>query len=230
MKLLGKYSLVKLSIAAVLATCGAMWVVSRVSLANDHYGPSPEGYAIIQSAKDSAPTVSGGAVEVLDLYFSACPHCKSFDPKLQAWIEMEGSRIHVRRIPVANGDVLTRHAALFYSLDRMGQADRLRTAIYDALADDSHALDTDQKIADWVTKRGVDASEFGRLYRSPDVAAVIQAGRDELAHTNVNTVPAIVIGGKWVVSPTTAGDEAKALDVMSGRIDAALGSAAKNPT
>ncbi|MFP3637510.1 DsbA family protein [Paraburkholderia sp. SIMBA_054] len=220
MKLLSKYTVVKLSVIAVLSVCVAGWMLYRVASANEHYGPTPEGFAVMETAP-AVPVVKDGAVELVEYYFFDCPHCMSFDPALQAAIEAEGNAVHVRRIPVGSGDLLTRHAALYYALAQMGKAEGLRHEIYATLQADGHALDTDEKTIAWVKAQGIDGAEFERVYHSAAVKDAIAAGHAEMVRAGITTVPTLVVGGKWVVSPTTAGGETRALEVMKGRIEAA---------
>lgn len=222
LKLLSKASVVKLTIAAVAATALTMWIMIRVSAAADHFGPTPQGYGVLATP---TATQGNGPIEVVDFFFYDCPHCFEFDPGLQMWIGQLGDRIHVRRVPVGSSDVLKRHAALYYTLDKMGQAELFRSSIFIQLHEHPGSLDSDDQIVAWLKEQGVDTSRFASVYHSPEIASAVAAGQAEMVRDGISTVPSVVIAGKWVVSPNTASGIQPAYKVMADRILAAKSTA-----
>ena len=219
MRFLGKFTLIKLAVASVIGAGLAAAVVVHAMSGTETYPRSAIGYGVIA---DATPPAATTPVEVVDYFFYDCPHCNDFNRPLEAWIAHEGGRIHVRRVPVGNAPVLMRHQRLYYALDQLGQAERLRDAIYSAIHEKGEKLETDDQIVQWVSARGVDATAFRSAYASAEVTARVAAGQAELARANIGTVPSVVIGGEWVVSPTTAGGLTQALGVMTGRVGATI--------
>ncbi|MGF6440491.1 thiol:disulfide interchange protein DsbA/DsbL [Paraburkholderia youngii] len=225
MKFLGKFTLVKLAVASVVGAGLAAAFIVHAMTGTETYPQTASGYGVIANA---VPPATTSPVEVIDYFFYDCPHCNDFNRPLEAWVAHEGGRIRVRRVPVGNAPVLMRHQRLYYALDQLGQAERLHDTIYSAIHQQGQSLETDDQIVQWVSAHGVDAAAFKRAYASNEVTAKVAAGQAELARANIGTVPSVVIGGEWVVSPTTAGGLTQAVNVMSGRVDATI--AGEKPT
>lgn len=227
LKLLSKVSVVKLTIAAVAATALTMWIMIRVSAAADHFGPTPQGYGVL-----ATPTAKqgDGPVDLVEYFFYDCQHCFEFDPGLQMLIGQLGDRVHVRRVPVGSGDVLKRHAALYYTLDKMGQAELFRSSIFIQLHEHPGSLDSDDQLVAWIKDQGIDTAKFAAIYHSPEIADAFAAGQAEMVRDGISTVPSVVIGGKWVVSPNTASGIQPAYKVMADRVIAAKATGASTGT
>lgn len=214
----GKYLLIKLGIASAVSAAVVVGVVVYASQSGETYPRTPNGYATLPKPE---PVATHAPVQVTEFFMYGCPHCAVLSPALEAWIAMEGDRVLVRRVPAGRGEVAARHAALFYALAKLGVADRLQAAVYAEIHQHGDALDTDDKIIHWVTEQGVDPVGFTQAYHSADVATEVMMGDEEMARDRISTVPTVVVDGRWVISPTTAGGIREALDVMTDRVKAA---------
>lgn len=224
MKWLNKISVVALTSVCLVVLLGTVGVMRLIQSTSDHYGRTALGYAALTQAVSREDV---GPVDLVDFYYYGCPHCNDFEAPLDAWVAHEGARVRIRRVPVGSDDVRVRQAHLYYALSSMGLAERFQSAIYLEIHQRGNALDTDAKILAWVKNQGLDIAQFARAYHSPAVEAERQAGIAELKRDEISTVPTVVVGTRWVVSPTTAGGIAAALDAMSGRVQATALSSSK---
>src|SRR5260221_11782897 len=112
------------------------------------------------------PVENDGRIEVLEFFSYACPHCAHLDPFLEAWIKGQPAHVNVRRIPMAGINGFNNGAALFYTLEAMGQLDRLHAKIFDAIHVDFLILANPPVLNKWLEKNGVDSRKFEEVQKS----------------------------------------------------------------
>ncbi len=72
----------------------------------------------------SQPTsVAAGKVEVLEVFWYACPHCYALEPFIAAWRKTKADYIEFVRVPVMWGPLHRAHAQLYYTLKQLGRND-----------------------------------------------------------------------------------------------------------
>ncbi len=190
---------------------------------HERYGPTPQGYDLVAHPTGQA---SGRPIEVEDFFFYGCPHCDAFEPGFERWLSGEGGRVRIARIPVGTSAALRKQAALYYTLVRLGLAQRMQVAVFRAIHEHGRVLETDAQILRWAADTGLPLAEFKRVYESNEVAQDVQSGLQRAAQYEIDAVPAIVVAHRWVVSPTTAGGRSRAFKVLSDRVRAASSAAA----
>ena len=154
-----------------------------------------------------------GKVEVIEFFWYGCPHCYDFEPDITAWVKRQPKDVVFRRIPVAFRDDFLPHSQLFYTLQAMGKSN-LDVKVMDAIHKDNKRLLTETEIADWAASQGIDRNTFLATYRSFAVVSKARASNQLAQDYHIDGVPTIVMQGKYVTSPSIAGNKAKAILVM----------------
>ncbi|HLQ12830.1 MAG TPA: thiol:disulfide interchange protein DsbA/DsbL [Steroidobacteraceae bacterium] len=197
----------KLERAAPLAPAGQLpagkWV------AGTNYRP-----LVPAQPTDSPP----GKVEVVEVFWYACPHCYALDPYLENWRKSKPAWIDFRRVPVTWGEVHRSHARLFYTLEALGKEEALHSEVFAemqerknymfAQGDENESLAAQVKFA---TAHGVSASDFTNAYNSFTVQTNLQKADDLVHRYKVEGVPLMIINGKYVTDVTMAGGSHDAL-------------------
>ena len=89
-------------------------------------------------------------------------------------------------------------ARTFYALSMLGQERRLRDAIYSAIHDGID-LNDETTLFGWLGGHSVDMKRFSALYHSSAVDMKIVESRQLAARLEINGVPSLVVGGKYLV-------------------------------
>ena len=160
------------------------------------------------------PVESKGKVEVIEFFWSGCPHCYDFEPELSAWVTRQPKDVTFRRVPVAFRDDFMPHSQLFYALEAMGKGEAMNEKVMYAMHKENKRLMTENEIADWVASQGIDRNSFLATYRSFAVVSKARAARQMADAYRIDGVPTIVMQGRYVTSPSIAGTKAKAIAVM----------------
>lgn len=163
-----------------------------------------------------------GKVEVVEVFWYACPHCYALDPYLENWRKSKPAYIDFKRVPVTWQDVHRSHARLFYALQSLGKEEALHSELFAEMHDRKNFLyvqgnDTDSKSAQaaFVKAHGVGAAEFNDAYNSFTVQTNLSKA-DELVHRyKVDGVPLVVINGKYVTDVAMAGSPANLISIVN---------------
>ncbi len=80
----------------------------------------------------------------------------------------------------------------------LGQESRLRDEIYSAIHDGVD-LNDEAALFDWLGGHAVDMKQFKAIYHSDAVDRKIEESRQLAARLEINGVPSLVVGGKYLV-------------------------------
>lgn len=152
-------------------------------------------------------------VEVIEFFWYSCPHCNSFEPRLEAWIKKLPPDVSVKRVPVAFRDSFVPQQRLFYTLEAMGKLDELHGKVFQAIHAQKLGLDREESILDWAEKQGLDKTKFKELFNSFGVSSKARRATQLQNAYKVEGVPALGIAGRYYTDGTLAGNMERALQV-----------------
>ncbi|NND65894.1 MAG: thiol:disulfide interchange protein DsbA/DsbL [Gammaproteobacteria bacterium] len=169
---------------------------------------------LVPAKPTSSPT---DVVEVTELFMYSCPHCYSFEPFIQTWLAKDKpADVAFVRIPANFNEMAIVHTRAFYALQAMGVLDQaLHQAIFDEYHNNKNRLKDKQAVANFVAKQGVDSKVFLETYDSFGVNASFRKAEELAQSYRANSVPLIVINGRYVISGKMAGTEQKFADTMN---------------
>jgi thiol:disulfide interchange protein DsbA len=179
--------------------------------------PPVEGKDFVRLPKDQ-PTTSPGKVEVLEFFSYACPHCNAFEPDLEAWEHRLPSDAVLKRVPVPflmNAPLFQR---TYYTLDTMGLVDKMQAKIFAAVHVEHARMNSPEDVAAVVARNGGDGNAFLSTFRTPSVELAANRARKMTADYNIDSVPSLVVQGRYVTSPAQAGGQKQALWAVDGLI------------
>lgn len=166
----------------------------------------------------SQPTETGKNIEVLEFFSYACPHCHDLEPVLNPWVKTLPGDVTFRRIPAVFSDKWLILARLFYTVEALGQLDRLHPAIFNAMHVDRLDLTNEKNLQQWAGKNGLDPKKFMETYNSFAVQGKAQRAKQLTRTYAIAGVPALVVEGKYMTSASQTGSNEKLLPVLDGLI------------
>jgi thiol:disulfide interchange protein DsbA len=145
---------------------------------------------------------TGKKVEVLEFFMYHCPHCNVLDPILAEWVKKNSNKIVFRRMHMGDDA----QAKAFYTLDAMNAlGNGMHEKIFHAIHVDRNRLNTDQALLDFVVKNGIDKAKYLEAFNSFGVQAKLKRGQQVATQYKLDSVPALVIDGRYTTSPAVAG-------------------------
>ena len=149
--------------------------------------------------KNPQPPETGKKIEVIEFFSYGCPHCNDLEPFLQDWMKS------ARRRPVRprSGDVpgpLEALAKVYYTLDAMGEGQRLSPEVFKAIHVNNVPLYQDKAFFDWAASKGLDREKVEEMYNSFGVDSKLKRALVQAQEYNVQSVPTLIVDGKFVTS------------------------------
>lgn len=135
------------------------------------------------------------------------------------WEKNKPADVAVRRIPAVLRENWVPDAHLFYTLEILGEADRLHASVFEAIHKSRLQTNDPQAVLAWAVKNGINGEKWLATYTSEDVRKrVIQAV--EIARSyDVRGTPALVVDGRY----QTGGGLAGGLKNIPAVLDALIG-------
>ena len=184
---------------AIVAVAGAAVILPGSAAAQTAAArPAPSGTAFVEG-RDYAPlpmaqpSRTPGKIEVIEFFSYACPHCRDYDPMLQAWADKLPADVVFRRIPIAGMYNSPNFMRTYYALESLGQLRAIQPRIFAAVHDERLRLDKPEDIAAVVAKSGGDATKFLAAFKSFSVATGVSRAKKLMADYKIDSVPTLVI-------------------------------------
>jgi len=165
-------------------------------------------------------SVAPGKVEVMEVFWLACPHCYALEPFIKNWLKTKPAYVEFVRVPVMWGPVHRANARLYYTLDALGRQDVIARAFdtiqqqHTPLAGDSEerSFKLQQEFA---THNGVSADDFAKAYNSFTVNSNLQRAQQLTQRYHVEEVPLVVVNGKYTTDLSKAGGAGKLMELVN---------------
>ena len=167
------------------------------------------------------PTETGDKVEVVDVFWYGCPHCFTWLPLLESWMEKgKPDYVEVRRMPAIFRDSWENHARAFYTAKRLGVVEAIHVPLFNAIHLDGKRMDTEDSLADLFEERAdVSRDDFDKAWSSFSVESLMQKSRVMQRKYGVRGTPSVVVAGKYLVSGSVAGSYENMLKVITALAD-----------
>ncbi|MCX5051965.1 MULTISPECIES: thiol:disulfide interchange protein DsbA/DsbL [unclassified Streptomyces] len=162
------------------------------------------------------PVTGVAARQVVEVFWYDCPDSYEFEKPLEDWAARQSPPVKVVRIPAAwtdQPDQLS-YARLFYTLDKLGLAEREALPVFRAVRDQHKDLTTEENVLAWAAKEGLNVRSVRNAYRSGQVDAAVQAAPALRERYQVVEEPTVVVGGRFRTSPIQVGSAADTVAVM----------------
>ncbi len=167
------------------------------------------------------PAREAGKIEVLEFFSYACPHCNSFEPALEAWARQLPADVVFRRVPVSFLMNAENFQRTYYALESTGMVGQMQMKLFRAIHIDKLRLEKPEDIAEFIGKNGGDAAKFLAAFKSFTVATSVSRAKKLMADYKIDSVPMLIVAGRFITSPGQAGGAPQALAVADQLIQRA---------
>ncbi|MBI3716688.1 MAG: thiol:disulfide interchange protein DsbA/DsbL [Betaproteobacteria bacterium] len=157
------------------------------------------------------PVENDGKIEVLEFFSYACPHCFSLDAPISAWAKKQPSDVKFKRVPVDGINGYVGGVGLYYTLEAMGELDRMHARIFDAFHVEHVNIANPAKLNQWLEKNGVDVKKFEEMKNSFSIMTKIQRALKMNTDYKISSVPTITVNGRFQVVPTVGSTQEQLL-------------------
>ena len=160
-------------------------------------------------------TTQPDKVVVTEIFWYGCPHCFRFEPFVEQWSASLPEGVVFEQVPSVLNPRWTEHARAYYSFRQMGVLEQTHKAFFDAIHVDRQRLTNLDTIAEFVAGQGLDEQRFRDSYYSFEVDTQIRKNAKKEPRYGHRGVPAVVVNGKYLVSASKAGSNARMIQIMN---------------
>ena len=159
------------------------------------------GVEYVTLAQPQPVQATGKKVEGIEFFMYHCPHCNALEPQLEQWVKKQGDNIVFKRVHLPSSGPNDPEAHLRLTLEALGKAEEFQPKVFKAWHVDRLRLNTDAAIIDWASKNGLDRNKFLDAWNSFGVTTKLRRLPQITSDYKVDSVPTIVIDGKYQTSP-----------------------------
>ena len=146
------------------------------------------------------PVETGERIEVIDFFWYGCPYCNELQPALDDWTKRNPADVTVRRIPVILRDTWAPHARIYYTLELLGEAERLHAQVYRSYHVEELHMSKPDVMEQWAVRNGIERRRWLDAYYSPEVDARIARAAHATKRYDVQGTPSLVVDGRYLTS------------------------------
>lgn len=196
---------------------GAVWV----ALLAFNVAHAQQGVTMLNPPQ---PVENDGKVEVLEFFAYGCIHCANLEGSFETWVKKQPADVKVKRIPSPVPIMGIDSTVMYYSLEALGQIDRLHSKIFDAIHLEKVVMGNPSVLNKWLEKNGVDPKKYEEVQKSFSVATKVNRARKMVEDYKIHATPMIVVNGRYALEQGTAGAQ-----VMFANVDRLIGQSRATP-
>lgn len=160
------------------------------------------------------PVETGDRIEVIDFFWYGCPACNALQPELEAWIKRKPPDVALRRVPAILTDAWAPHVRIYYTLERLGEVERLHLKVYDSYHIEELPMSRPDVMEQWAVRNGIDRRKWLEAYYSPEVDANVGRAKKLTAAYTVQGTPSLVVDGRYLASWDLARHDARVMTAV----------------
>jgi len=174
------------------------------------------------------PVETGGKIEVIDFFWYGCPYCNELFPELEAWSGRKPADVALRRIPAILRDSWAPHARIFYTLEALGEAERLHGQVYHSYHVEKLHMSRPDVMEQWAVRHGIDREKWAAAYSAAATDQKVDQAKAAARRYTINGTPSVVVDGRFLTSSAMAETVPGVVTIVEQLIALARAERAKN--
>ncbi len=163
--------------------------------------------------------VDEGQIEVTEAFWYGCPHCYNLQESVTAWYETLDDDVSVVHLPATMGGDWNTHAVMFYAAESLGILEEAHADIFAAIHEEGQRLNSADGIARFLSQYGVSEEEARQALDAFGVKAQVNQAHARMRAMRLMGVPALIIDGRYLVTPSSAGSLANMPQIADALIE-----------
>lgn len=178
-------------------------------------GQSFEAGNHYQVLDEPLPTsVDDGKVEVREFFSYACPHCYTFNPRIQSLMGDLGDKAQLVHTPVVFNRSWEPLARAYYISRALDVTDETHGAVFNALHQENRRIGGVDEVATVMAEQGVDEDAVRDAWDSFAVDSAMRQGDRIASAYGVRSTPTVAVAGKYVIDVRDAGGQERMIQVI----------------
>ncbi|MDH3588386.1 MAG: thiol:disulfide interchange protein DsbA/DsbL [Gammaproteobacteria bacterium] len=153
-------------------------------------------------------------IEVAEFFMYSCPHCMSFEPFIKEYVESKPAYVSFLRIPANFNSMARVHSKAFYMAETLGILEDVHSDLFTEYHTKRNRLAEEKAVIDFFVAQGVTGDDAGTAFNSFAVDTKVRQADNLGRRYGIDSVPALVINGKYVTSGSMTGSISKLREVV----------------
>lgn len=157
-----------------------------------------------------------GKVEVVELMWLGCPHCYTLEPTMLEYKKNHPDFVEFKQVPAMLNPSWAADGNSYYIaeiIDPTGEK-HLITKIFQAIHEQKRRLSNPDAAKRFFLQQGVTEEEYNNAKNSLAFKVKIKRAQEISASSQSQSVPAVIVNGKYRTSPYMAGSEEKLMKII----------------
>ena len=160
----------------------------------------------------------GGKVEVVELLWLGCPHCFSLEPTIKEYKKTLPDYVDFKQVPAMLNQRWAADGRSFYIasiLDPKGEK-KLVDKLFHAIHVQKRArMSAPSVVKRFMLQQGITEDEYENAANSMVLQAKLNRAKQVSGDSQAQSVPTLIINGKYRTSPYAAGSEKKVIEIVN---------------
>jgi len=175
-----------------------------------------EGKHYIKISPTMQTDAPAGKVEVVEMMWFGCGHCYTLEPLMFKYKKNRPEYVDFKQVPAMLNPRWAKDGDIFYiaeMLDPQGEKD-LITKVFQAIHEQKRRLNRPDAAKRFFVEQGYTAEQIDNIKNSMAFKAKIKRAQEISAGSQAQSVPTVIINGKYRTSPYLAGSEADLIAII----------------
>ena len=175
-----------------------------------------EGKHYVEIFPEMQTDAPAGKVEVVELMWLGCPHCYALEPTMLKYKKNHPDFVDFKQVPAMLNPTWSADANTFYLakvLDPSGEKE-LITRVFQAIHEQKRRLRGDSAVKRFFTQLGYSEAEVDNAKNSMAFQVMIKRAQEISQASQAQSVPTLIINGKYRTSPYIAGSEENLMEII----------------
>ena len=175
-----------------------------------------EGKHYVEIFPEMQTDAEPGKVEIVELMWLGCPHCYSLEPMMLEYKNNHPKYVEFKQVPAMLNPSWSADANTFYIaelLDPKGEKG-LVNRIFQAIHDQKRRLKNPDAVNRFFVQQGFTEEQVNNVRNSMEFQAKLKRAQEFSATSQAQSVPTVIINGKYRTSPYMAGGNDKVMEVL----------------
>jgi thiol:disulfide interchange protein DsbA len=175
-----------------------------------------EGKHYIEIFPEMQTDAVSGKVEVVEMMWLGCPHCYTLEPTMLKYKKNHPKYVEFKQVPAMLNPSWAKDGETYYIadiLDPKGEKE-LITKVFQAIHEQKRRLNRPDAAKRFFVEQGFSAEQVDNVKNSMAFKAKLKRAQEISASSQAQSVPTIIINGKYRTSPYIAGSEADLMAII----------------
>ncbi|WBF65564.1 MAG: thiol:disulfide interchange protein DsbA/DsbL [Candidatus Kinetoplastibacterium crithidii] len=151
------------------------------------------------------PISQENSIEIIEFFSYMCKHCNEIELYLNEWSKNIQNDIKIIRIPIATNNYTQQLQKIYFTIESINRTE-LNIEIFNTTKKDRFFFKKQKNLENWLLKHQISINKFNKVFNSFGIEIKMKQANNLFHFCNVKEIPIFIIGGKYLTSPTLAGN------------------------